>query len=187
MATTVDATGPLWWLRRVVAWTVILGLAGAIAVAVVVPRIGGATPYAILTGSMRPTMPPGTLVVVRPVEPEHIGIGSVITYQLASGDPAVVTHRVVAVGINARGERVFTTQGDANNVADAKVVRPVQVRGEVWYAVPKLGFANRYLSGDQREVTTLAVAGALMAYAVWALVSGLRDRRRPLPLHGVLS
>ncbi len=39
-------------------------------VVVVVPKVGGATAYTVLTGSMRPTMPPGTLVVVKPVKPD---------------------------------------------------------------------------------------------------------------------
>ncbi len=61
------------------------------------PRLGGATPYTVLTSSMEPEYPPGTLVVVRPVPIEEIGIGDVITYQLESGEPTVVTHRVVGL------------------------------------------------------------------------------------------
>ena len=68
---------------------------------------------------MKPSMPPGTLVVVRPTPVDEIGIGSVITYQVESGEPTVVTHRVVAQGIGATGEPVFRTQGDANDVPDA--------------------------------------------------------------------
>jgi signal peptidase len=166
------------WVRRVVAWTAILGFAAAIAVAVVVPRLGGGTPYAILTGSMRPGMPPGTLVVVRPAAPESLGIGDVITYQLSSGETAVVTHRIVSVAIKADGQRTFRTQGDANNVVDQKPVLPVQIRGKLWYSVPKLGYVNRYVNGDQREVATLVVALGLCAYAVAMLLGSLRDDRR---------
>jgi signal peptidase len=46
---------------------VILLVTAAIGIAVLVPRLGGATPYVVLTGSMEPRMPPGTLVVVKPV------------------------------------------------------------------------------------------------------------------------
>ena len=55
-----SATG---WLARTAAWFVILGIGAVVTVAVLVPRIGGGTPYVVLTGSMRPHMPPGTLVV----------------------------------------------------------------------------------------------------------------------------
>src|SRR5690606_40882381 len=97
------------WTGRVLTWLVILAASAAIAVAVVVPRIAGATPYTILTSSMEPTYPPGTLVVVRPTPIDRIGIGSVITFQRESGKAAVVTHRVVSIGQAADGERRFRT------------------------------------------------------------------------------
>ena len=109
-------------------------------VVVVVPKLGGATPYTVLTGSMRPTMPPGTLVVVKPVKPEQIRVGDVITFQIKSGDPAVATHRVVGVGVTMGGDYLLKTKGDANNAADPTTVRPEQIRGKRWYSVPYLAW-----------------------------------------------
>ena len=164
------------WVGQLVVWTALLGLAAVLAVAVVIPRIVGATPYTVLTGSMSPTYPPGTLVVVRPTPPDDIAVGDVITYQLDSGRPTVVTHRVVAVGAStSSGERVFTTRGDANGADDAERVRPVQVRGTVWYGVPHLGRANQVLTGDQRQAAVNATAAALIGYALWTFVAGRRE------------
>ena len=59
----------LTFVGRTLAWLVILGAVAVLLVAVVVPRVAGATPYTVLTGSMAPAYPPGTLVVVRPVDP----------------------------------------------------------------------------------------------------------------------
>ena len=86
----------LGWCRRLAAWLVVGASLAALVVGVLLPRMAGATPYTVLTGSMTPNLPPGTLVVVRPVDAGTIGTDSVITYQLASGEPEVVTHRVVA-------------------------------------------------------------------------------------------
>lgn len=166
------------FVGQVAAWSVILVVGAVLAIAVVIPRVGGATPYTVLTGSMSPSMPPGTLAVVRPVAAEDIGVGTVITYQLHSGQPTVVTHRVVAVGVNAEGDRVFTTRGDANNAADAAPVRPVQVRGALWYAVPKLGHVNTWFDARQQQAATYVVAGGLGVYALWMFGSALVDRRR---------
>lgn len=151
--------------------------------AVIVPRLAGATTLAVLTGSMEPAYPPGTLVVVRPTPPEEIRVGDVITFQLESGKPAVATHRVVEKGFRADGEHQFVTQGDANPVPDAKPVREVQVRGRLWYAIPHLGRVSVLLDGNQRALLTTAVAGGLLAYGGWQLVAGLRDRssRRDVP------
>ena len=164
------------WFGQVVAWLVIASVAAVVTVAVLVPRLGGATPYTILTGSMRPDLPPGTLVVVKPAPTDEIGIGTVITYQLNSGEPTVVTHRVVSVGFDGKGKRVFTTQGDANNVADAKAVMPVQVKGKVWYSVPYLGRVNNAITGKERSFTMIVVVSGLLLYATFMFTGALRDR-----------
>lgn len=170
--------GPLGWVGQVLAWLVILVVVAVLAVAVVIPRIAGATPYTVLTGSMQPELPPGTLVVVKPVEPEDISVGSVITYQLESGKAAVVTHRVVAQGFNGKGELQFRTQGDANDVPDEEWVRPVQIKGEEWYSVPLLGHVNNWLTGEERQVAVYVVAALLLGYAGFMVTSAARDRLR---------
>jgi len=160
----------------------LLALLGLVAVLViVVPAAAGATPMTILTQSMEPTYPAGTLVIVRPIATDDIAIGDAITYQLESGKPDVVTHRVTAISTTG-GEKSFTTQGDNNAVADPKQVLPVQVRGSVWYAVPYLGYINSLVNGENRSWIVPVLALALFAYAGFMIVSGIhqsvRRRRR---------
>jgi signal peptidase len=166
------------WVGRVAAWLVILGISAILAIAVLIPRVAGATPYVVLTGSMRPGMPPGTLVVVKPVKAADVGVGSVVTYQLKSGQPDVVTHRVVAMGFDGNGRRLFHTQGDANDAPDAAWVRPVQIRGERWYAVPYVGYVTSWISGQQRRFALAAVVTILLGYAAAMFIGAHRDRRR---------
>jgi len=168
-------------LRRVwhvATWVVILGAVAALVVAVLVPRLAGATPYVVLSSSMEPDLPPGTLVVVRPTPIDRIGVGDVVTYQLRSGEPVVATHRVVAASTDLTGETTLVTQGDANDVADEHPVRDVQLRGRLWYAVPWLGHATTVLTGRQREIAVQVVGGGLLAYAAFMFTSALRDRLR---------
>ncbi|MEV5002016.1 signal peptidase I [Nocardioides sp. LML1-1-1.1] len=176
MALSVRATAG--WIGQVLAWLVILGVVVVLAAAVLVPRLAGATPYTVLTGSMEPKYPPGTLVVVKPVAFDDIAIGDVITYQRESGKDDVVTHRVVGSGNRFDGKRVLTTQGDANQVADRNPVQEVQVRGRLWYSVPYLGYVNTALSGRQRQWAVWAVSAGLVGYAAYMFVGALRDRRR---------
>jgi len=163
---------------QVLSWLVVLAVLAVLAVAVVVPRVTGATPYTVLTGSMEPAYPPGTLVVVRPVPPEELGTGDVVTYQLESGEAPVATHRVVAVSADLTGEISFTTQGDANDAPDPQPVRPVQVKGELWYSVPYLGHVNNLLSGSQRQVAVYLIGSLLLGYAAFMFTSSVRDRKR---------
>lgn len=162
----------------VVAWVVILGVGAALVVAVALPRLAGATPYTILTSSMRPHLPPGTLAVVRPATPDEIGVGTVITYQLRSGNPTVVTHRVVAQAFDPEGQPIFQTRGDANDSPDERWVMPVQIKGELWYSVPYLGRVNSLVPDDRRDLVGMIVAIGLGGYAVVMFVGGARDRRR---------
>ncbi len=164
------------WFGQVLAWSVIGSVLLVLAVAVVVPRIAGATPYTILTGSMTPQMPPGTLVVVKPVHPDDISVGTVITYQLESGKPTVVTHRVVAQGFDLEGNQSFTTQGDANDTPDEKPVIPEQIRGERWYSVPHLGDISNTLNNAQRQVVLTVIVAGLLMYAATMFVGSARDR-----------
>lgn len=166
------------WAGQALAWIVILVATAAVAAGVLLPRIGGATPYTILTGSMEPNYPPGTLVVAKPTAVEEIGVGTVITYQLKSGEPTVVTHRVVAVEHAGDGELSFRTKGDANDSADRELVRPVQIKGTLWYAVPKLGWMSTALGHEERNAAVFVVAGGLALYAASMLGGSLRDRVR---------
>jgi signal peptidase len=165
------------WLARGLTWSVILAVAAVLVTTVVLPRVAGGTPYTVLTGSMKPDLGPGTLVVVRPVDPGDVGIGTVITYQLKSGEPTVVTHRVVAVAMGPDGEPKFQTQGDANEVPDAAWVRPIQIKGQLWYSVPMLGRANTLLNGEQRQWAIYGVAALLLGYAAQMWVGAYRHRR----------
>ena len=147
------------------------------AVLIVVPKATGSIPLSVLTGSMRPGLPPGTLLVVQPVDTDEILIGDVVTYQIRSGDPAVITHRVTGISEDAGGERTFTLQGDANSDPD-EPVREVQIQGRLWYSVPFAGFASTAVNGEARGWIVPAAAGVLFAYAGWMIFSTVRDRRR---------
>jgi signal peptidase len=175
---TAKSTGPFWWIQHIVTWALLIATLSALLAVVVVPRVSGATPYTVLTGSMRPTYPPGTLIVVKEVPTDELAVGTVVTYQLETGEAAVVTHRIVAVNRNTRGETLFVTQGDANAAPDINQVRPEQIRGKVWYAVPYLGHVNSMISGSQHKILLAAAVGLLLLYAVVMFYRGARESRR---------
>src|SRR5690554_2295825 len=114
---------------------------------IVVPAATGSTPMTVLTSSMEPTYPPGTLIIVKPIETQDIRIGDPITYQIESGKDAVVTHRVTAVTNETGDTRTFASRYDNNDAADAVPVQPVQIRGKVWYSVPWIGYVNTLVTG----------------------------------------
>ncbi len=88
--------------------------------------------YYIVTGSMEPTIPVGSLIVVKLDEDTLYEVGEVITF--VSQDAAISgyanTHRVVAVE-EIDGGTYYTTKGDANNSADTLLVPQEDVIGKM--------------------------------------------------------
>ena len=61
----------LWWSRAIGGWLVLLVVAAFVATTVAIPRLAGGTAYTVTSGSMRPNLPPGTLIVTRPADPSR--------------------------------------------------------------------------------------------------------------------
>ncbi len=162
------------------------GIAGALfamvlavaALVIVVPMAVGGQALTVLTNSMAPGMPPGTLAIMKPTPIDDIKVGDVMTYQIRSGDPAVVSHRVVSRSISTDGETTFITRGDNNDLDDANPVTAVQIRGTVWYSIPLLGWVNSALTGGMRTWIVPIVVAICFGYGAWAFTSGFRERRR---------
>lgn len=158
----------------------LLSLVLLLAVLVVaLPMLTKSTPYTVLTSSMSPSYPAGTLVITKPTDVQQIHIGDVVTYQVKSNQPEVITHRVIQIVEPTKaGDTVkFITKGDANSLPDP-IVKPVQVRGVVWYAVPYIGWVNNVINGDSRAVIIPLIAGLLFLYAGYTVASSFVARRR---------
>ncbi|MGO3328171.1 signal peptidase I [Gordonia sp. (in: high G+C Gram-positive bacteria)] len=160
---------------QAVSWLLLAAAFAILFAAIVVPKVTGGQPYTVLTGSMRPDYPPGSLIVVKPQPADTLKVGDVITYQIRSGDPEVVTHRIVEVTRGDDGDLRFVTQGDANNVVDEPPVREVQVRGRLWYSIPYLGYVNTWFTGNRRTVVVFVIAGALFVYGAWQFYKGFSE------------
>jgi len=152
----------------------------AIAVLViVVPMLTGSTPRTVLTSSMEPGLPPGTLVIDKPVDPADVRIGDVVTYQLASGQDLFVTHRVISISRSTSGDITFITKGDNNAAPDAAPVSAEQLQsgGRVWYSIPWIGWLNNAVGGSGKSWLVIGAAVLLFGYAGWQFLSGLLDRK----------
>src|SRR5919199_5865770 len=94
---------PVWGL-------VTLLLLGSLGVAIT-QRTGVAQLLTVVSGSMQPTLPLGSLVVVVPRDADAVRVGDVITFNPPGDDTRTVTHRVVDVEDTGDGISVHT-RGD---------------------------------------------------------------------------
>ena len=162
------------WLWYGVSAGLLAVILGVGVVAIAVPRFTGSVPLTVLSASMEPGLPPGTMLVVSPLEQDQmhqIRIGDVISYQPNPLDPTLITHRVVGITSLQDGSFIFTTQGDANAQPDPPV-RSLQVRAKLWYSIPGLGWVNDLVNTQgNRAWIVPAAAGLLFAYAGYTVVS----------------
>lgn len=91
----------------------------------VVPRIMGVQPYAIISGSMEPAYPTGSLVYAQPISGEDLQLGEVAAFW-RDGD--VIVHRVNSIDAT---EKEIVTKGDANDDVDLRPVSYRDVLGRV--------------------------------------------------------
>lgn len=100
---------------------------------VTVPKLLGYEIYHVVSGSMEPEIPVGSVIYVEAEPPEFISEGDIIAFH--SSD-SVVVHRVVD---NQLVEGKFTTKGDANEEADMNSVPYASLIGRVAAHYPVLG------------------------------------------------
>ncbi|MET4782608.1 signal peptidase I [Glaciihabitans sp. UYNi722] len=151
---------------------------------IVIPKVAGGIPLTVLTSSMIPHYPPGTLLVDRPVDPKDLRVGDVATYQIESGRPGVITHRIVAIHSSSDGSRTFQFKGDNNSQPDVDNVIEKQIQGTVWYSLPFIGYVNNAVNGESRNWIVPVLAGLLFVYAGFTVASaivGSRRKRRAKP------
>jgi signal peptidase len=113
------------------------------------------------TGSMAPTYPIGSLLVVGQVDPSDVEPGMALVFEDPRMPGRLVVHRVVGQAPGA--ELQFLTKGDANAAADAGPVPARLVRGRILWSISRLGTLLSWLQWPRSLVVLVLIPGALLA------------------------
>lgn len=127
----------------------------------VVPRAIGIEPYGILSDSMEPFIPVGSVVYVKTCESADVEEGDVITFKLGAASANVATHRVVEID---NEKKQFITKGDHNEENDTNPVVFDRLIGKVMITVPYLGDIYSWL------ISTMGVAICAFAFFIAAIL-----------------
>ncbi|MFH1990533.1 MAG: signal peptidase I [Patescibacteria group bacterium] len=127
-----------------ISYWVILGFLLAVLIFILIPLLPIENNYSlkmVLSGSMSPAIKTGSVVAVKPAHSTGSGqadykIGDIITFKKGEGEKNILTHRIIG-----QTEQGFITQGDANNVADANLVKEEAILGKVVLTVPYAAYA----------------------------------------------
>lgn len=127
------------------------------------PQTGKYRVMTVLTGSMRPSFPEGSLIVQTPLPVRRVQVGDVITYRIPMDDRRIVTHRVVEI-VEPGQFPVIRTQGDANNTPDPWLARlEGDSTWQVRAGVPKAGYLFQWLRQPAAQRLTQFLIPALLA------------------------
>jgi len=134
----------------------------------VAPHIGWRV-NAVLSGSMEPALKVGSLVVTRPVEPEKVKVGDIITFSPVSVGENMITHRVTGVTVNSPVH--FATRGDASDKPDPFMVPEQNLIGKICLHIPYWGHFAEFLKTPTGFVLSVVVPGivvlAMYAVNIW--------------------
>ncbi|WP_087015459.1 signal peptidase I [Leucobacter sp. 7(1)] len=121
-------------------------------------------PHNVISGSMEPGIPTGSLLVTRPISGPEIQVGDVITTPRPSGD-GLVTHRVREITELESDAGVYemTMRGDANTSDDP---RPYTIRDAhiTLFHIPLLGFGASLLQTRAGVLIGIAIACVLLLF-----------------------
>lgn len=97
------------------------------------PIIFGIRSFVVLSGSMQPTLPVGSIIFTKDIPSYRVG--EMITFQNGS---VPVTHRIIDTQMKDTLIN-YKTQGDANSDPDGQLVSKNEIIGKVFYHIPYIG------------------------------------------------
>lgn len=123
-------------------------------------KLFGINMYTVLSGSMEPEYPVGSLIYVKETPADQLQVGDVITFKLTG--EVTATHRIIEILDD--GGISFRTKGDANEDPDNSPVKSSEVIGKVVFKVDKGGYFVNYIQNPPGKYFAIGVAGFLILF-----------------------
>lgn len=143
--------------------TVLVILLVLVVILLVGVRLFGIKPYTVLSGSMEPSYPVGSLIYVKEVDPLTLKKNDPVTFML--NETTVATHRIVEVIPDKDDPDVvrFRTKGDNNKDEDGDLVHSNNVIGKPIFCIPLLGYVANYVQNPPGKYVALGACLILLA------------------------
>ncbi len=134
----------------------------------------------VLSGSMGPALPFGSMAFTRMTNPYQGGIkeGDILVYRHPKFPEIRISHRVVQV-THVGLQPNFRTKGDANDSQDPYVVTPTYVEGVVEFDIPIAGHILQFARTDAGRILFILLPGfVIMVWEGKTIWSALLRRKR---------
>jgi len=147
----------------------------AVCVPLTVPKMFGYHIYTVISGSMEPAIPIGSLVYIKEMSPEDIAEDDVIAFYGAKDEFSIITHRVLENQV-LMGE--FITKGDANETKDMNPVPYANFIGKVNLSIPMVGGIAEFLASFAGKITAAAIVALSLILQGAASFLGIRKEEK---------
>lgn len=137
--------------------TVLVVLVVLFAILLVGVRLFDIQVFSVISGSMEPEYPVGSLIYVKEVDPSELEVDDVITYVLPNNTPS--THRIVRID---EENQLIYTKGDANDHEDSAPVHFKNLIGKPIFTIPLLGYIAHYIQHPPGMYVAIALAAILL-------------------------
>ena len=127
-----------------------------------IPRFMGYDIYNVVSGSMEPTIPVGSVIYVKAIDASLVQPGDIIAFY---SDGNVVSHRVTE---NRTTVGILVTKGDANDMEDVRGVEYQDLIGKVDYHLPLVGNYMMIYSSDVVKIYLLCLAACGVMFNILA-------------------
>ncbi len=158
--------------------TLLVGV-GAFLLVSLLPITGNVEIKIVKSGSMEPTIPTGSVVVVMPSK--TYTVGDVITFGKDTKTEIPTTHRIVSIRENVQGD-YYTTKGDANEEQDPREIAAKEILGKVVFHVPYAGYILDFARQPLGFALLIGLPAAMIvideSINIYREVVKLRRRRR---------
>lgn len=145
--------------------TVLLILVIVLCIPITVPRLFGYDIYTVISGSMEPAIPTGSLIYTKEIPPKEVKKEDVIAFYRVTDSGAIVTHRVVK---NQTVSGKFITKGDANEKKDPMPVDYDELLGKVALSVPFLGRILATVATTSGKAAAACLIGVVVIFHIIA-------------------
>ena len=146
--------------------SILIGLILVLAVLLVGVRVFGIQPYTVISGSMEPEYPVGSMIYVVPVDPSALEEKDPVTFYLNGS--TVATHRIIEVLPDPADPdaRYFRTKGDANTTDDGEPFHSSKLIGKPIFSVPYLGYFSNFIQHQPGRSIALGVSTFILIAAI---------------------
>jgi signal peptidase I len=165
-------------IRTVIAYILLLAVLGAAGIAAFSLVQGTWMVTPVLSGSMRPGLSVGGVVVSQRVSLDSLHVRDVIVFRDPNKPSEQIVHRIVKITKGPGGKLLFNTQGDANNVRDPWTL---SIDGDSIYrarwSVPLVGYVAIAYQ-NHRGFFLLGAGIVLILIAIATILEARQGRRR---------